>query len=374
LTRENTIRSRLLFKEGDVYKQSVIDETGRILRGMGIIGDIEIICDTLANNFIDITVITNDKWTLGFNTSFKQDGGITNFSIKLKENNLLGNAQSISLGYNYSSDRINPWGFEGIFRDPYFFSTWWDMKLQYKKNEHLDIRTFLLERPYYSDSVNWSLGMYFDLGMNRSRIFENGVLNYQYDIKQENQSIWYALRPNIFNKTSVGIGYFRTRTDAEFKYLKPYDNKDLVIIYFDFLNRDYYTTSFIENFGRIEDIPKGNYYNLSIGKNLNFTKSSLVDYYYRISWLNAFRSFINWYVSYRLDVSGYLVNGKHKDILINCNFLQHQKISERNLLVLRSIALLGYNWSYGNQMILGSQEGLRGYPAYAFSGNQKLLF
>lgn len=374
LTNEKTISTRLLFQEGDVYNQSIIDETGRMLRAMGILGEISIIPDTISNNIINITIITNDKWTLGINTTFKRDGGITTYNIKLKEENFLGNAQSISFDHNYSSDRSKPYGIEAIFREPHLLSTWWNMILQYKSNEYLDVKTFLLERPLFSDTITWSLGMYCDSGRNRLRIFKEGAKTQEFDLKQENQSIWYTLRPNIFNKASVGFNYIRKRTETDSKYLKPVDNLDLANLSFNVVNRTYYTTTYIENFGRTEDISLGYRYSINFGKNFKMNNSSKADYYYQVSWQQALHTPFNWYLSYGIDISSYLINGRHTDAVLNCNLTQYLKISERNLLVLRSITMLGYNWSDGSQVILGSQTGLRGYPAYAFSGNRKLLF
>jgi outer membrane protein assembly factor BamA len=375
LSGENTIKSRLLFKEGDIYNQSMVDESCRILRSMGIVGEVNTQCDTVANHIINISVITHDKWTLGLNTSYRHDGGIINYGITIKDDNFLGRAQSISIDYNYSTDRRNPHGFNVIFNEPHLLENWWRMNAQYKNNEYLNLKTLLIERPFYSDTTSWSIGAYFDDGRNRVRVFNNGELYKQYDLYQTNQMGWGGLSFGSWPKFRLGFAYIRSRTDEDASILQStYDNLDLLNLSVSVLNRKYYTTSFVENFGRTEDIPLGYQLSMTFGKNFCYAGAVAPDYFYQFSWLHSIQPNSSWYVGYSSKVSGFLTNGKPADAVLNFNVLQHLKISKRNLFVSRTNLILGKNWSQGIRLTVGSQNGLRGYPAYAFSGTNQLLF
>lgn len=373
LTKESAIRTRLLFSEGDIYDQARIDETARILRGTGIIGDINIRCDTVAANRVDITIMTSDKWTLGINTSYKRDGGITSYSATVKDDNFLGNAQSISLGYNYSSDRSNRHGTELIFTEPHFFDAWWRLKMQYKSNEHLQIKTILVERPFYSDAATWSVGTYLDEGRSRVRIFSEGTLTQEYDIYRENKLLWGILSSNTWPRVATGFGYVHTKATTDVGALQSADNVDLINLSFAIMNRWYYTTTFVENFGRVEDIPLGFQATITLGKNLNTTEAPSPQWFLRINWQHAFRPTPEWYLAYDAKLSSFFVKGRPKDATLSLGCLQHWMLAERQILALRTSLVLSENWSPGAQLTLGSQTGLRGYPAYALSGNRQLL-
>jgi outer membrane protein assembly factor BamA len=373
LTKERTIRSRLLFQEGDVYDQRLIDETARLLRSMAILGDVEIRCDTVANKTVNIEVVTYDKWTIGLNASYKRDGGITSYSATIKDDNFLGNAQSISIGYNYSSDLRRPHGAEIILNEPHLFEDWWTLTIQYKTNEYLDIKTALLERDFFSDATSWSFGAYADAGRNSVRIFTDGVLSEAYDIHQENQLVRGALSFGTWPKLRLGFAYIRTRTVTNAAMLRPSDNVDLLNLSLGVMNRTYYTTSYVENFGRVEDVPLGYQASVTIGTNFCHFDVVSPDYFLRANWQHALRPYTDWYIGYDAALSSFLANEKFTDAVFRFGCIQHFRLSERNVLVLRSRLVLGLNWSHGEQLTLGSPSGLRGYPAYAFSGNRQLL-
>ena len=373
LTKESAIRSRLLFKEGDVYDQSLIDESGRILRSIGVIGDVNIICDTVSVDIVDITIITNDKWTLGINTSYKHDGGITSYSTTIKDDNFLGNAQGISLGYNYSSERRNRHGAELIFKEPHLFSTWWKLTMQYKSNEHLDIKTILVERPFYSYVANWSVGTYLDAGRSRIRNFSEGIATKEYDIYQENKLLWGTLSSNIWPRVAIGLGYVNTRTTSDAGMFRLADNVDFINLSFSVMNRWYYTARFIENFGRVEDIPLGYHGSITMGKNFHNSETLSPQWFLKVNWGHVFRPSTDWYLAYDVTLSEFLVESKAGDATVSLGCLQHLRLTQRQILALRTSIVLGENWSPGAKLMLGSQTGLRGYPAYGLSGTRQFL-
>jgi hypothetical protein len=373
VTKENRIRSRLLFKEGDVYDGAVLDESARILRSMAIIGDVGIRPDTLPDGLVDVTVTTADRWSLGANASFKRDGGITAFGLSASEDNFLGNAQSFSVGYNYSNERERPHGYDVAFTDPHLFDEWLNLRAQYISNEFLDIKTLLLERPLYSDASRWSAGVYLDDGRSRVRTFTDGVLDTQYDIRQENQRFWGVIASAGMPRLLFGPSYVRTRSGSDSGTARSWDNLDLVSLSLGVIDRTYFTSRYVDNFGRTEDVPLGYQANVMFGWNAHRPTGDSPRQYFRALWQHALLPAGRWFLEYTAMATGYPAGEVVRDATVSLTVLQHVPLAERHLLAFRGSVVVGENWSPGTQLVLGSPTGLRGYPAYALSGNRQVL-
>ena len=148
-TRERVIRDELLFARGDLYDPRIVYESERNLRGLGIVGNVSILCDTSGGDSVGVTVLTQDKWTLGLNTGYKQGGGTTSFYGTLKDDNLFGTGQKLSAGYNYSSDRPNPNGEEIDYIEPRTFGSRWRTRLQLTNSDDQRIQSVFFERPFF---------------------------------------------------------------------------------------------------------------------------------------------------------------------------------------------------------------------------------
>lgn len=104
-TRERLIRDQLLFAPGDRYTRRLLDETERSLRTNKYIYDVHIQPERFVNGVVDLTVVTQDVWTLTASASLSRSGGQNNASVKFKELNLLGTGIGLELGRSSKVDR-----------------------------------------------------------------------------------------------------------------------------------------------------------------------------------------------------------------------------------------------------------------------------
>jgi len=374
MTKDRVIRAELLFKEGDVYDPSLVYETERNLRALGIIGDVDIRCDTVGADSVHVTVTTHDKWTLGLNTGYKQEGGNTSFYATLKEDNLFGAGQKLSVGYNYSDDRRNPHGAEVIFFEPRSFGTRWKTKLQYKNSEEEKIRTVLVEHPLYADTAEFFAGLYADEGRMRIRQYQAAHVKVEDYFAAQNFQAWGGHSWGYRQKFRVGAAYIRTRTEASVLPLRVSDNTDLINISLSVMERDFYRGKYIDNFGRVEDVPLGRQASVIFGKGFHATASSSADYYVRASWQQAFGIDERYYVGYTGMISSFIAQGEPAEMKTTLGVTQHMIILPRYTIAARFLCIVGRNWAPSSQLLLGAQTGLRGYSTYEFSGNRELLF
>jgi len=64
VTREEVIRRELLFREGDLYSQELVDESERNLRGLKVIYHVRIVPLAYRDGVVDLEVNSQDTWTL----------------------------------------------------------------------------------------------------------------------------------------------------------------------------------------------------------------------------------------------------------------------------------------------------------------------
>jgi outer membrane protein assembly factor BamA len=104
-TRTGVIERALLFKTGEPVSVRLIEETERVLRSTRYLYDVQIRPLAHHDGVVDISVETRDTWTLDPGLSAGRSGGANTSGIKLNEYNLLGSGVAISYGRSNGVDR-----------------------------------------------------------------------------------------------------------------------------------------------------------------------------------------------------------------------------------------------------------------------------
>src|SRR5688572_13525338 len=86
-TREATITDQLLFRSGDPYRASLLQESARILRDTRYLRDALIRPVAYHDGVVDIEVTTQDVWTLNPGFSFGRKGGKNTGGLEFEELN-----------------------------------------------------------------------------------------------------------------------------------------------------------------------------------------------------------------------------------------------------------------------------------------------
>ncbi len=113
-TRPATVRSHLLFSEGDAWDPDVGEETARNLRRLQFLQP-ERIEPVLSGDSLRIVVDTRDLWSTLLDFNIERGGGQTYGAFSFTERNLLGFGKELSAGYTEDPTGIS----RGIFfNDP----------------------------------------------------------------------------------------------------------------------------------------------------------------------------------------------------------------------------------------------------------------
>jgi hypothetical protein len=156
-TRPSVIRDQLLFKEGDPYDHRLLRETERNLRARGYLYDANIVPVAWDGHAVDLEVRTRDVWTLNPGVSFSRKGGENTFGVQLQEDNLLGNGQRIGIQWDDNVDRQSV----GLsFFDPHFMHSFTQLGLAYADADDGSTKMLQLNRPFYALDVRRAGGIY----------------------------------------------------------------------------------------------------------------------------------------------------------------------------------------------------------------------
>lgn len=374
LTKTRIIQNELLFNEGDSYVHELVEETERNLRKLAFIGDVFIQRDTVSEQTVNLIVHTRDKWSLELGGAYKQEGGISTARITLQEHNFLGQAQRVRVSFNRRSDRITtPNGLELTFYEPRLFGSWWNSLIKYQWAEELELGSLDLNRTYYTEAAAWAAGAHADQRSMEHYYYNGGMRDSTFALDQSNQSAWFSCSSGEVTKLRSSAALVRVRTPSSDRPPWPYDNLDMVILSLSPRRRTYYKGKYINNFGRVEDIPVGYFFNVLAGKNFHPPGPDIPDYYFRFDSEYALNILGKYYLGYRASLSSFLVGGGLEDLTLELEVFHHHRLSTRHTLVARLKGIYGRNWSDFRQVTLGAANGLRGYPAYALDGQRLVL-
>lgn len=155
-TRDNVIRRQLVFKTGDVYSRRALQESARILRRSGYLYDAWIRPVSYVDNRVDIEVKTRDVWTLKGGFGFGRSGGVNKTRFGIHDSNFLGLGKELKLRRTSDVDRT-----EDLYSytDASLLGTHGRLDLAYSSNSDGQHEEIGLERPFFSLEARWAAGV-----------------------------------------------------------------------------------------------------------------------------------------------------------------------------------------------------------------------
>lgn len=379
VTAESVIKNQLLFEEGDYFSQQILEESERILRASKYLYDAEIRVTSYQNNVVDIEVLTRDVWTLTGSINFSREGGSNELSAEIEEGNLLGYGKKLKLKTGSSVDRD-----ETLIKysDSQFFGTRSKMSALYSDNSDGVTESFEIERPFFSLHTKWSIGLSLFNSQRTDSLYEFGEITSQFDHSEEDISVFFGLSEGYLNNHVYRwrFGFDKERDnfspnqnysgspipeDRDFRY--PWVSLE---IYEDRVIKTYH----VKQIRRTEDLNLGTEINLMFGWSTQHFDAENDGVVYSVDASMAFRSSANNLLLFRP-----YWNGRYAD-----------RTSENNRLGFESrfyTPVLGDHVFYmslradyvkdgylDDQLLLGGDNGLRGYPLRFQTGDRSYLF
>jgi hypothetical protein len=157
LTRESVVQDILLFAPGDAFVGRLLDESARALRARGFIAEASVEPGTYdsATNSVDVNVRIRDSWSLALDLKINRKGGEAEWGVGLSDNNLLGTGKTLEVGYESEIDRDQATLGYG---DGNVFGSRVQLRTLLANASDGDRRELLVERPFFALDTRWSLG------------------------------------------------------------------------------------------------------------------------------------------------------------------------------------------------------------------------
>lgn len=154
-TRSQVIERKLLFGPGDPFDRRILEETERYLRSQSYLYDVCIAPVAVRGREVDVAVVTRDVWTLGVSGGVERSGGANTLQFELKDSNFLGSGRYVSMKYVDDPDRT-----ERLVRyiDPALFGSRAELAVKVAQRSDGHRRTLDLARPFFSLDTRWSVG------------------------------------------------------------------------------------------------------------------------------------------------------------------------------------------------------------------------
>jgi hypothetical protein len=176
-TRPDVIRRALLFAPGEKLSMRKIEETERLLRTNRYLYDVQFRPVPVSDGVVDIEVVTRDTWSLEIGASASRSGGANSSSIALKEYNLLGTGISMSVGRTKNVDRS---GTEFTFANERAFGGWTKLGYSHATNSDGKRDELIVAQPFYALDTRWAAGFKASRDDRLESVYQAGVLESQY--------------------------------------------------------------------------------------------------------------------------------------------------------------------------------------------------
>ena len=207
-TKPSVIRGQLLFESGDPYRQRTIDETERILRARGYLYDAKIVPIRWDGHTVDLEVRTRDNWTLNPGVSFSRKGGANSFGVAVEEDNLLGTGQSIGVEWTDNPDRR---AIALSYFDPHFRRTFDQLGFTYADADDGDAKIFNYQRPFHALDTRRAGGVFLNNNRRNDARYQLGKNIGEFEHRQD----YYELQ---LGRSNGLIGRWVQRWTAGFTY------------------------------------------------------------------------------------------------------------------------------------------------------------
>lgn len=378
VTTEEAILEDLLFEQGSDYKEVSLTESERILRQRKYIYDASIRPVSVCNKYVDIEVATRDTWTITPGFSVSHSGGETSTKISLTESNLFGSGKFLSLSKEDDHERTE---YKLRYKDPNISGTRRTTSFELSKNSDGERQFLEFALPFYSLDSKRAYGLSYQDEKRMDPIYVQKDKLYEISHEIKHYDLYYGVSKgyidNKTNRWSYGISYHIDQLADTFSGIESSSERRLIYPWVEFstLENNFEKIQNFRSIKRTEDINLGRTLHFRLGYSAQGVSGDDSRYIMNFASKNAFKN-NNQLVTVAGKVKGYWneSTAKVEGLLAKFNagyyhFLNHDWV-----------VYGGVNANYlanpmvEQQLFLGGETGLRGYPVRFSEGTKNIVF
>jgi outer membrane protein assembly factor BamA len=379
-SRDHTLRKSLLFKSGERLSVRLIDETERLMRQNRYLYDVRIEPVAYHDGVVDIKVTTRDTWSLEPGFHFSRQGGANSTGLSLKEYNLFGTG--IAAGLSQTSD-VDRSGTEFSISDNHAFDGWTTLEYTHGFYDDGYRDAARIDRPFYAMDTRWAAGASVSRNDRLDSIYEQGVIVGQYHHKMDAAQVYAGLSKGLIDgwahRYSFGLQYQNDAYRPDPSLLTPPVIPDDETLIGPFVRYDIVEDNFakLKNRNQIERVE---YFALGFNSSVTLWRA--------MTGLGSTRDLWQYDVlvsdgtmyegGHNLQLSGYAhgrygsEGGEHQVMGAAGKYYYVQ--GRYGLFFLSANADMVTNGDATDQLLLGGDNGLRGYPLRYQSGSNRAVF
>jgi hemolysin activation/secretion protein len=379
-TKHATVQAQLLFASGDKYRARKLAETERALRLLTYVYDARVVPVRCADGKVDIKVITKDVWTLSPGISFGRSGGTNATKFNLQDTNFLGWGKTLQVSRGSTVDRTSN---TVSWSDPNVFGSRWISALIYADSSDGYERSLQVTHPFYSLDAPWSTkitAVSFDRTISRYNLGEivdqfndnetsyelsGGVSNGLIDGWTRRYTFGMRYDSNLFLPAPV--------TSLPAKQLPPERTLSYPFVGFDFLQDKFKKVGDENEIGRTEDL----YFGTEVTGEVGLSNSAfgadrnaimLVAKALRgIELTDLQQLFLT------SDFSSRVEDGRARNLIADAGAKYYWRWRPDWVLYAGLSGTVTDSLDPDMQLLLGGDNGLRGYPLRYESGTSRAL-
>ena len=379
-TRRSLIRKQLLFHSGERFSAHLIDESARLLRADPYFYDASIRPVRYHDGKVDILVSTRDVWTLNPGFDFSRSGGKSRTGVQLEDLNVLGTGTDLIVQHLNSVDRSES---DISVSNGHLLDGWTTVSATYGNLSDGRMRQLIVNRPFYALETRHAGGLsltdttfdqpLYDLGQIVDRFSEHarqlqGYVGWSHGLVRgwsRRFSVGWTDDEHHFAPSSLWNGPTLLPVNRTFIY--PWFEFDLI--------QDEYAKLHNHNqIHRTEDFDLGAYFTGRVGWAARTFGSSRTEVPFTFTTGDGYVLPHGDTLLVSSTFSGRLLHGTLENGVLSAKVVNYTEQGAQWLLYSAVSATAGRRLTLDNQILLGGDSGLRGYPLRYQDGTARALF
>ncbi len=394
-TRAKVIERQLLFRPGDVFSPELVEESARLLRTNDYLYDVEMKPALRPDGKVDVEVVTRDVWTLAGGLSFGRAGGVNTTSFSAEDTNLLGTGKDLTVARIGSVDRVSNLV---RFRDPNLAGSRLQLLASYAKNTDGDRQRFELERPFYSLDSRWAVGLRLFRDDRLEQLYTGGKVATGFRHVNADAEVYAGLSPGLVNGTAnrweLGFTWsrddfttsplfipgpvfiFKSLLSTTQRLLAPPADRALAYpwVRFESIQDGYVVEKDLDRIQRSEDLNLGRHWNLLAGYSTPAFGGLGNRWILQEAAEEGWRTGTRQLLLAQLGVSTRWYRNDAENLVAGGRVRWFARDFGDNLFYASLGADLAHRLDTEDQLLLGGDSGLRGYPLRYEAGDRRVLF
>jgi hypothetical protein len=378
-TRPYVIRQQLLFRSGDVYSRRLLEESERILRLTRYLYDAAIRPVSYHDGKVDVLVTTRDVWTFDPGVSFGRHGGSNSTGGQLEELNVAGTGIALAASHSTDIDRTSTLY---SVEDRHLLGTWTGVRASYADNSDGNAGEIAIDHPFYALDVHRAWGTDALTDNRIDALYDRGAIIDQFRERHRFAESYVGWSPGLAGGWVPRFSAGFTFDEREFEPTPVWNGPVLLPsasklaypwLQFDLVQDEFLKLWNHDQIERTEDF----YIGTRVRGRIGWSHPAFGADRRALMFLAAASRGVGVGGAGTLLLSstltGRLESGTARNTLLDSGMRYYIEESQRWLFFTTLQATLGHNLDLQNQILLGGDSGLRGYPLRFQSGTARAL-